>query len=95
VRLFLISYDIADDKRRARVASILSGYGSRLQFSVFVVLASDTQVARLRGALDDSIVHVDDQVLLIDLGPADGRGGDCVEALGRPVSLPDRRAIIV
>jgi CRISPR-associated protein Cas2 len=95
VRLFLISYDIADDKRRTRVASILSGYGSRLQFSVFVVLASDTQLARLRGELDDSIVHVDDQVLVIDLGPADGRGGDCVEALGRPVSLPDRRAVIV
>jgi CRISPR-associated protein Cas2 len=95
MRLFLVSYDVADDKRRTKIAAILSGYGQRLQFSVFVVLASAAQHARLRGELDDAIVASDDQVLLVDLGPADGRGSESFDALGRPVELPDRRAVIV
>ncbi|MBM4283162.1 MAG: CRISPR-associated endonuclease Cas2 [Deltaproteobacteria bacterium] len=95
MRLFLVSYDVADDKRRARIAAVLSGYGQRLQFSVFVVLASATQHARLRGELQDALDADSDQVLLVDLGPADGRGSESVESLGLPVSLPDRRAIIV
>ncbi|MBI4568072.1 MAG: CRISPR-associated endonuclease Cas2 [Planctomycetes bacterium] len=32
---FLIVYDIADDQRRSRIARILEGYGTRVQFSVF------------------------------------------------------------
>lgn len=32
---YLVSYDIADDKDRNKVSDILSGYGSRVQYSVF------------------------------------------------------------
>ncbi|MCP5015768.1 MAG: CRISPR-associated endonuclease Cas2 [Ketobacter sp.] len=32
---FVISYDISDDKRRRRVATIMEGYGYRVQYSVF------------------------------------------------------------
>ena len=94
MRLFLISYDLSDDKRRTKIAAILSDYGQRLQFSVFLVLASATQHARLRGELQ-AVLEPDDQVLLVDLGPADGRGAEVFDSLGRPVSLPDRRAVIV
>jgi len=33
--LYLITYDIADDRRREDVATLLSGYGPRVQLSVF------------------------------------------------------------
>lgn len=31
----VISYDISNDKRRRKVATIMEGYGYRVQFSVF------------------------------------------------------------
>ena len=33
--LYLISYDISIDRRRTRVAKILTGFGQRVQYSVF------------------------------------------------------------
>jgi CRISPR-associated protein Cas2 len=33
--LVAITYDVADDARRSRIATILEGYGSRVQESVF------------------------------------------------------------
>ena len=33
--LLVVSYDIVDDKRRAKVAEILKDYGKRVQYSVF------------------------------------------------------------
>jgi len=34
VMLYLITYDITDDRRREDVATVLSGYGPRVQLSV-------------------------------------------------------------
>jgi len=33
--LFLVSYDIRDDKRLRRVAKVMEDFGKRVQFSVF------------------------------------------------------------
>ena len=33
--LYLISYDISVDRRRTRIAKILTGFGQRVQYSVF------------------------------------------------------------
>ena len=32
---FVVAYDIAEDRERARVAGLLTGFGNRVQFSVF------------------------------------------------------------
>ncbi|MGI6496948.1 MAG: CRISPR-associated endonuclease Cas2 [Kiritimatiellia bacterium] len=34
-RFYLVSYDIPDDKRRARVFKLMRGWGERVQYSVF------------------------------------------------------------
>lgn len=34
-RLYLIAYDVADDKARTNLAKFLEGYGVRIQFSLF------------------------------------------------------------
>jgi CRISPR-associated protein Cas2 len=68
---YLVTYDIADDDRREGVALYLSGYGPRVQLSVFEVELADRDKAlafrdRLRTLIDDD----DDQIRLYPL-PAD------------------------
>ena len=49
---YLISYDIADDRRRTKIAHALEGYGTRVQYSVFELWLSTSQLARLRKRLE-------------------------------------------
>jgi CRISPR-associated protein Cas2 len=54
---YLITYDIADDRRREDVATVLSGYSPRVQLSVFECdIASPHAAAELqlhlRGLID-------------------------------------------
>jgi CRISPR-associated protein Cas2 len=65
---YLIAYDIADDQRRADVATVLSGYGPRVQLSVFECdLASRRAAGELRGRLRRLIDHDEDQVRIYPL----------------------------
>jgi CRISPR-associated protein Cas2 len=90
-----VSYDISDDKRLRAVSKYMRGRGDRVQYSVFRCELSATEHARLIMGLADLIDHDADQVLLIDTGPAEGRGAERVEALGRPFVTAARRTIIV
>lgn len=49
--LILIAYDIPSDKRRAKVAKLLEGFGSRVQYSVFECDLTDRQMRELHGKL--------------------------------------------
>ena len=65
---YVVAYDIADDDRRESVALFLSGYGPRVQLSVFEVELADRDAAtafrdRLRGLIDAD----DDQIRLYPL----------------------------
>ena len=57
----LISYDIADDKQRTRIAKLLEANGTRVQYSVFECNLTEMQLATLKKKLakcvkpDDSI----------------------------------------
>lgn len=44
---YLIAYDISDDKKRAKVMSALLAYGNRVQYSVFEVVLTDSQLKHL------------------------------------------------
>jgi CRISPR-associated protein Cas2 len=44
----VISYDIPHDRRRARLATLLEGYGERVQYSVFECLLTKSQLKALR-----------------------------------------------
>lgn len=95
MHLYVISYDIVDDKRRTGVANCLLGWGRRIQYSVFECSLNQTGVARVRAAVTGLIHHDEDQVLFFDLGPLDGRARDAVEALGKPYQLPGRGPIVI
>lgn len=65
---YVVAYDIADDDRREEVSLFLSGYGPRVQLSVFEVELRNAEAAeafrvRLRSLIDLD----DDQVRLYRL----------------------------
>jgi len=67
-RHYLVSYDIADDKRRTRVFKALCDNGDHVQYSVFFCELSSTELVQLRMELDEAINHRQDQVIVLDLG---------------------------
>jgi CRISPR-associated protein Cas2 len=72
---YLIAYDIADDRRRDDVATLLSGYGPRVQLSVFECdVNSRREAAGLRAKLRDLIDPVEDQVRVYPLSEQAARG---------------------
>lgn len=45
--MYLISYDIASDRLRTKIASKLGGYGTRIQYSVFECDINEKRFNRL------------------------------------------------
>lgn len=83
--VYLVAYDISDDKRRTRAYNKLRGYGESVQFSVFHCRLTPNERLRLREELWDLIDHSTDRVMLVDLGPDDGRGRAAIESWGKPL----------
>lgn len=94
-RLYLVTYDICDPKRLRRVFKTMKGFGAHLQLSVFQCDLPSMDVVKMRAALEAIIHHTEDQVLLIDLGPTEGRPIKSIEALGRSVELVERHAQVL
>jgi CRISPR-associated protein Cas2 len=92
---YLVCYDISDDKRLRKTFKVMRGYGDHLQFSIFECQLTATDLVRLRAELGRVIHHDDDQVLFVDLGPAEGRGDRVITALGKPYTSLDSPCIVV
>ncbi len=60
--LYIISYDIPDDRRRARTAKLLESYGVRVQKSVFEVDLDERGYRDLRKRLNRLIKADEDNV---------------------------------
>jgi len=72
---YLITYDIADDQRREDVATLLSGYGPRVQLGVFECeVPSRREAVALRAKLRDLIEPAEDQIRLYPLDEQASRG---------------------
>lgn len=92
---YLVSYDIADDKRLRKVFKTMREFGDHLQFSVFECQMTGMDLVRLKALLAAIIHHTEDQVLFVDLGPATGRGERVITALGKPYTNLDAPCIVV
>jgi CRISPR-associated protein Cas2 len=92
---YLVCYDISNDLRLRRVHKTMVGFGDRLQYSVFECKFSQTDLARCKHAVGKLIHHSEDQVLFVNLGPADGRGERVISSVGRAYSTIDSPCIIV
>jgi len=92
---YLVCYDISDDKRLHKVHKLMRGFGDHLQYSVFECQLTPMDLVRCRNELSKIIHHEEDQVLFVDLGPAEGRGDRVITALGKPYSAIDAPCIVV
>jgi len=81
---WIVSYDICDAKRLRRVFKACKGRGVHLQYSVFECDLDAQEKAEFEASLRKVIHDEEDQVLFIDLGPAEGRGNRVIHAIGRP-----------
>ncbi|HVY44460.1 MAG TPA: CRISPR-associated endonuclease Cas2 [Minicystis sp.] len=92
---YIVTYDISDPKRLRRVFDTMRGYGQWLQLSVFRCELTERARVELCAALDAIIDHAQDQVLFVDIGPAEGRATEAIRTLGRPYVPHDRGPIVV
>lgn len=92
---YLVCYDICDDKRLRKVHKLMRGFGDHLQYSVFECQLTPMDLVRCRSQLSEIIHHGEDQVLFVDLGPAEGRGDRVITALGKAYSAIDAPCIVV
>ncbi|MDZ4697718.1 MAG: CRISPR-associated endonuclease Cas2 [Deltaproteobacteria bacterium] len=93
--VFLVCYDVCDDKRLRKVYKTMRGYGDHLQFSVFRCELSARERAQMIADLSPIIDHGVDQVLVVDIGPAEGRASLVFESIGRAYMAPERLALVV
>lgn len=92
---YLVSYDISDQKRLRRVFKTMRGFGDHLQYSVFRCDLSPQERVLLMEAITPIINHRDDQVLIVDLGPVEGRAKHCATVVGRASPPSLRQAVVV
>jgi CRISPR-associated protein Cas2 len=93
-RLYIVTYDISDDRRWRRVFKIMRGYGRWLQLSVFQCRLTARRRAELARRLEEAIHGRDDHVLILDLGPAD-KFDPRVESLGKAFESVQRTPVVI
>ena len=84
-----------EGERDVRLLEKAADFGDHLQYSVFRCDLTDTRRAVMIATIDPLLDHDDDQVLIIDLGPVDGRAATCIFSLGKAYQNPERRVIII
>ena len=91
---YIVAYDVSDAKRLRQTRKKMNGFGDPLQYSVFLCELSAKERILLEEALTEIINLKEDQVLIVNLGPVDGRGANVMQALGRQ-AIPKRREVVV
>lgn len=93
-RRYLVTYDVADDRRRNEVFRALLACGDHAQYSVFFCDLNDRELVQLRMRLRNAIHTREDQVMIVDLGAASRPMDEGLEVLGRGYQ-PLVRTIVV
>jgi len=93
--LYIVTYDISNDKRLRSVFRIMNGYGDHLQYSVFRCELSDQERIQLIEKLHNVLKHDEDQVLFFPLGPAGGEREENIYFLGRAYTAIERGPVII
>ncbi len=65
--LYVVTYDIPDDRRRTRLSKVMLDFGKRVQYSVFECLLSKDLYAQMLAAIDRNIEHDQDSVRIYPL----------------------------
>ena len=60
--LYVVAYDIPDDKRRTKIHKILKGFGQWTEFSLFECFLTKKEVLQMRSKLDKYLDSRTDKV---------------------------------
>ena len=80
---YIVSYDIREPKRLCRVHRAMKGFGEPVHYSVFRCDLTHLGRVEMVSALIDLINEDEDRVMIIDMGPVDGRVAERIEFLGQ------------
>ncbi|MBN2723414.1 MAG: CRISPR-associated endonuclease Cas2 [Deltaproteobacteria bacterium] len=92
---YIVTYDICDQRRLRYVYKKMLGYGDHIQYSVFYCELNNMKLAKMKSELRCLINNNEDQILVINLGPANGRGQKCVENMGIKYAVSTDRVVII
>lgn len=92
---YVVSYDIREQKRLCRVHRAMKGFGEPVHYSVFRCDLSAKGRAEMVTALTELIDQDEDRVMIIDLGPVEGRVEQRIEFLGVHHEEKEQKFIIV
>ncbi len=93
-RLYIVTYDISNQRRWRRVFKTMHGYGEWLQLSVFQCRLTPRRRAELETALRELVKNGEDHVLMINVGSAD-KIHLAVESIGKSFSKMERQATVI
>ena len=93
--MYLVAYDVCDPKRLRKAYRIMCGAGDPLQYSVFRCELSLVEKQSLQERLWEVLNFAEDRVLVVDLGPLNGRGDNCIECWGEPLTNEPSRGPVV
>jgi CRISPR-associated protein Cas2 len=92
---YVVCYDIADPRRLRRVFKLMRNWGDHLQLSVFRCELSPEELLHMEAEVISEIHHTDDQVLIVYIGPSEGRADSAFKALGKSLLEHDRGVTVV
>ena len=92
---YIVSYDIMDVKRLKKVHERMMGFGDPIHYSVFGCRLTGRGRVELKAALLEIMDKEKDRIMIIDMGPADGRKEERIEFLGVAPPGPARRKYII
>ncbi len=93
--VYLVCYDVADPKRLRKVHKTMKGFGDPVQLSVFRCELTREELQQLQESLWPSLNLGADRVMIVSPGPIDGRGEECIEFWGTPLTLVGERAATI
>ncbi len=94
-RFYLVSYDIPDDRRRARIFKLMRGWGERVQYSVFCCQLNPRERLELIDELKTRMNDDEDQTLFVEAGAVEGeRPVPDIAYVGK-VWRPEQRSQVV
>ena len=92
--LYLVAYDISDQRRWRRIFRLMHGYGEWLQLSIFQCRLSRQAHAEMIALLDGMIDHDEDHLISMNMGPAE-KVKPRVTSLGKAYEVVEKGPIIV
>lgn len=92
--LYIVTYDIADERRWRAIFKLMHGYGEWLQLSVFQCRLTRVRAIELQARLTLTLHAGEDHVMIIDAGPAEGVQPK-VTSLGKRAFEPIERTVVI